>query len=64
MPKKRASAATARPDTFMNVIGLHDAHVAGLRDLAGERASCANVTPSFAASASTNQKPALWRVRA
>jgi hypothetical protein len=48
----------------MNVIGLQMRTLPAFATSAAKRASCVKVAPSFAASASANQKPALWRVAA
>src|SRR5664279_2152543 len=62
MSKNRAIADTARPDRFMKVMGFARRRSPALATSAANFPSRANDAPSFAASASANQNPALWRV--
>jgi len=64
--KKRANAATERPERFMKVWGLSSQTVCPCTVVRAampcQALSCTSETRSESASASIHQKPALWRV--
>src|SRR5260221_1658028 len=62
MAKKRADAATARPERFMNVIGFSSRTAPAFATSPANFDSWTSDAPSFAASSSANKNPALWRV--